>query len=340
MLFLAILHSMAPKRTRITRICPVDGKEFTTIPSIIAKGGGICCSNKCRGEMMRGEGNPHFGAIVSEETRKKLSEASIGRIPSEETRKIWSAQRTGEKNSNYGKPMSDEQKEKLRIAMTGKYDGEKNPRFGCTLTDETKKKISIGLKGKMAGEKNPIYGKPRSLETRLKISKTHKERGNSVGEKNSMFGKPSPHGKGEWFVLPNGEEVWLSCSYEPRVATALTNMGIVWEYESEAFLLEMDGKKANYWPDFYLPEYDMWLEVKGFWRDDAIIKVANFLEQYPNVHIRIVYYTNWAEDVSWQRILRVQHRNPIFLRLVPKVSSGGVDSSMMNICPNYKEIVQ
>ena len=65
-----------------------------------------------RNETDGGEGSS--GAIISDETRKKMS----GRIPSEETRKKMS-------KAHKGKTISEEHRKKMSEAM----EGEKNPNF-------------------------------------------------------------------------------------------------------------------------------------------------------------------------------------------------------------------
>lgn len=54
-------------------------------------------------------GHPRSGAVLSEETRKKIAESLTGRpghIPSAETRKKISESKIGDKNPNFGKPFS------------------------------------------------------------------------------------------------------------------------------------------------------------------------------------------------------------------------------------------
>lgn len=78
----------------------------------------------------------HKGRSLTEEHRRKIGEAGIGRIVSCETRNKMSKNNKGENHPLYGKPVSKETREKIGIANTGK-----------THTEETKRKISLATKG-------------------------------------------------------------------------------------------------------------------------------------------------------------------------------------------------
>lgn len=50
-------------------------------------------------------------------------------------------------------------------------------------------------------------------------------------------------------------------SWELSFAKALNSVGVRWEYEPRCF----NTPHGKYTPDFYLPEYDIWVEIKGHW---------------------------------------------------------------------------
>jgi hypothetical protein len=71
----------------------------------------------------KGKPSPNKGKIASEETRKKQSLAKIGkkRPPfSQETKEKIGAAKKGTNHPNFGKPLSNEHKQKLRDAFIGK----------------------------------------------------------------------------------------------------------------------------------------------------------------------------------------------------------------------------
>ena len=96
------------------------------------------------------------GKHLSEETRRKLSEARKGKY-------------TGEKHSMYGKHHSDESKKKMSEAH-------KN------MSEETKKKMSEAHKGQTAWSK----GKKFSEEHKKKLSEAHKGKHHSLSSIQKM----------------------------------------------------------------------------------------------------------------------------------------------------------
>lgn len=49
---------------------------------------------------------------------------------------------------------------------------------------------------------------------------------------------------------------------EARWAVLFDSLGLRWEYEREAFHVEVDGTPVGYTPDFWLPDMQVWFEVK------------------------------------------------------------------------------
>jgi hypothetical protein len=65
--------------------------------------------------------------------------------------------------------------------------------------------------------------------------------------------------------------VILKGSWELLVAKWLDSKLIKWEHETKSFKYEWNGTRT-YYPDFYLPDYDLFIEVKGYQRDRDLAK--------------------------------------------------------------------
>lgn len=98
------------------------------------------------------------------------------------------------------------------------------------------------------------------------------------GKGNPRFGKLASHGKGMYY-----KDIWMRSSYEIAYAKYLDSLGIIWQYEPKTF----DLGNCTYTPDFYIPTIDIYIEIKGWWRPDALQKFKLFRKQYPKLCILI-----------------------------------------------------
>jgi hypothetical protein len=57
--------------------------------------------------------------------------------------------------------------------------------------------------------------------------------------------------------------VILESSYEVRVAEILDTLGIEWEKVRKGYIWNDAGKKRRYIPDFYIPQFDLFLDPKN-----------------------------------------------------------------------------
>ena len=104
---------------------------------------------------------PNRGKKASEETRRKIGEASRRRVTSDETRKLKSKQMSGEGNHMYGGTHTPEAREKIGAAQRGKTISEEHRQKiieankSKTLSEEHKKKLG-------AWERDETYRKKLS----------------------------------------------------------------------------------------------------------------------------------------------------------------------------------
>lgn len=118
-----------------------------------------------------------------------------------------------------------------------------------------------------SGKHNANYGKKRPEHSKL-----------MSGKNNPRFGKAPPQIKGFYY-----KKRYMRSSYEINFAIFLDGSNIKWEYESASF----DLGDTTYTPDFYLPEFDCYIETKGWFREEAKIKFNKFLKEYNNVNIKL-----------------------------------------------------
>ena len=73
---------------------------------------------------------------------------------------------------------------------------------------------------------------------------------------------------------------YFRSSWEANIARILNYLHIEWKYEYKRFhFLEETEEILSYQPDFYLPKYNKWIEVKG-WMDDKSKKRLELFKKY------------------------------------------------------------
>lgn len=128
---------------------------------------------------------------------------------------------------------------------------------GCHRSLIHRRMMSFGIKRRSysecrLGSSNPFYGKKHKLSSRAAMSLSYKN-----GRKISGSNK---YGVGAYYDTPNQGRKWMRSGWERKTAVYLTENGKNWYYEYE--WLYVGG--AYYLPDFYLPDEDKYIEVKGF----------------------------------------------------------------------------
>lgn len=73
------------------------------------------------------------------------------------------------------------------------------------------------------------------------------------------------------------EQMMFRSTWEVELAELLTSLGITYEYEPTRFFYK--DHKESYLPDMYLPEYNTFIEVKGF-MDKRSHKRCNLFRKY------------------------------------------------------------
>lgn len=76
--------------------------------------------------------------------------------------------------------------------------------------------------------------------------------------------------------------VFVRSSWEGNVLRWFNFIGVAWEYEPRTFdFLKIKRGTRSYTPDIYLPEEDLWIEVKGYLSDKDKTKTKRFQKYFP-----------------------------------------------------------
>ncbi len=137
-----------------------------------------------------------------------------------------------------------------------------------------------------SGDKNPMYGKKHTEES-LEKMKIVASKNAKRGKDSNFYGKTPKHGRGSWYICKDGSKVWMRSTWETKFAAYLDINNIGWLYEIKKFPITYLDKNGTYTPDFYLIKENKYIEVKGWWRDDAKIKFDSFKEQYSDIEIEL-----------------------------------------------------
>jgi len=166
-----------------------------------------------------------------------------------------------------------------------------NAHIGVPCLEGTKEKLRV----KNAGIGNPFYGR-KHTEKSLEKMKIAAKKNAKHGKECNLYGKQY-HGRGDWYYCIDGSKVWMRSSWEVKFAHYLDKNNIDWLYEPKTFPIIYDNKDGTYTPDFYFIKTNKYIEIKGWWRDDAYIKFKAFNEQYSNIVIE-VYDKNKLKELK------------------------------------------
>lgn len=157
----------------------------------------------------------------------------------------------------------------IRRSVLQKYFSEKEMeinrknRISKTMTETIKtpehnQRVSDSVKKAWEDGK---FDTPKNVEAR---EKGYAERRSYAGENNPMYGKPCPKGAGRG---KGGirEDIghYVRSTWEANICRIYQLFERKYEYEKKRFYFEIDEKKYSYCPDLFLPDKNIYLEIKG-----------------------------------------------------------------------------
>jgi len=163
--------------------------------------------------------------------------------------------------------------------------GENNPMFGKPAwnkgktkeTDDRIKKSSEVLSKKyQSGELTPKNkGVPITEETREKIRQTQ------LQNKYQRICKSTIN-----YKCKDSTIIKMDSKWEVRLAEDLDEHNIDWIRPKPLKWVDSQGIEHNYFPDFYLPEFDIYLDPKNEWvRKNQEEKINYLMKHYDNIFL-------------------------------------------------------
>ena len=137
--------------------------------------------------------------------------------------------------------------------------------LGKEKAKEYRNKLSIGATKRRIG---------------ISLTEKHKE---SISRGRIKFLENNGDHHTLWYEVFNGKfNIKVQGTWEKKVAEWLTSNNIYWERKRLKYL-----NNRFYTSDFYLPDFNIYIEVKGWMKDRDIYKMNKVLE-YNNIDLRLI----------------------------------------------------
>lgn len=214
----------------------------------------------------------------------------------------------GRNESNIFRKMKE-----LGLKKTHRVANTINPKKQHTYTDEEKRKMSEITKRmiKEKGHPKGFKGHKHTLEEKQRISataknwwkkidlstlenRTLKQRKTKIknGTLNPMSNQSNPYSRTKGGKRKDLNNTFFRSTWEANIARYYNFIGVKWEFEPKTFIFQnITRGSVSYTPDFYLPEEDKWVEVKGWMDGKSRTKLKRFKQQYPEEYKKLQLIT-------------------------------------------------
>lgn len=184
--------------------------------------------------------------------------------------------------------------------------------WSCCETDYLKahRDESINaLSGYLAKSRNAIQNKLLELDGKAPLIKKNKK--SFIGKRKDL---------GNQFFRSN---------WESNTARWFNHKRIKWIYEPKVFpFLEIKHGTTSLCPDFYLPELDIWVEVKGQLLSQNKAAIRRFKKYYPDEFSKLQYISGSASTKA------TQFYNSMGMKCMAYYND--LNKSFKNIIPNWE----
>jgi hypothetical protein len=179
---------------------------------------------------------------------------------------------------------------------TAKYNREN--KAGVPLSEVQKEKLSVSMT-KARATYAPIWNKGLVKENHPSLQK--------MAETLSvrMRGKPRPYVTERqgirrfWYYGSDGFRIRMRSRWEVAFAKYLDKKGVSWIYEPCCFVMDV----FSYTPDFWVPLWKSFVEIKGYLTREAATKIDVFRRHY-----RVALKLLMGEDLQKLRLLDARYQ--------------------------------
>lgn len=105
--------------------------------------------------------------------------------------------------------------------------------------------------------------------------------------------------------------IYFYSRWEANIARLFNYLGIKWIYQPRTFNLG----SQNYTPDFYLPDYNIYIEIKNFLWKYSKIRDRKFRKLYPDINLILLLKKNYLEiEKKYSHLIKNwEYKNSPFL---------------------------
>jgi hypothetical protein len=172
---------------------------------------------------------------------------------------------------------------------------------GRVQTAETREKCRLAILGKKRSEYtiSKKIGKKHTEETKEKCRKAALERWSKPEFQAKMVEKLS---QCKYTKRGYREDLgfYVRSSWEANYSRLLKFLGTEYKYEPKRFIVKDSNNKIifSYLPDFYLPEFKKYIEVKGYWYKSSREKFDKLLEYFPDLKIDLLVEQDYKKLIK------------------------------------------
>jgi hypothetical protein len=159
-------------------------------------------------------------------------------------------------------------------------------------------------KGKTKNDDHRVLIYSEKISNKLKGKPTHKQTEKTKqklresAKKNNLGGHTSKFKL--FFEKNDGNIVYLQSSYEIQVAKELEINNIKWVRPTPLNWIDDKNENHKYYPDFYLIDYDIYLDPKNYYLQKKDAQKIKLVEEQNNIKIFILS----ENELTWNKIKR------------------------------------